>query len=335
MEHVFIINPAAGRTDAGAQLVPAIRTAAAALGVEEQVHIERTEGPGHARELVERYAAGGQPVRFYACGGDGTLNEVLQAAAGLENAAVGCVPCGSGNDYVRNFGAAADFLDIAAQLEGMAVPLDVMDTDYGASVDICAAGLDAQVAYAIPRYRRIAGGSLSYTCAIVETLFRRMGHRLRVTLDGPGGTVLENSYTILTVCNGQYYGGGYRAAPHARMDDGALEVLLVRKLTRLELVRILGDYKKGAHITPAGGIAPKFAPYLEIYHAQSVDIEVLDGRPLIVTLDGECTPCTDRLHIELRPRALNALVPRTVLANGTPAVLSQSLAAIGAAGEGN
>ena len=334
MEHVFIINPTAGRTDAGAQLAPRIRAAAAALGMTEQVHIVRTEYAGHARELAEQAVAAGTPVRLYACGGDGTLNEVLQAAAGQAHGALGCVPCGSGNDYVRNFGT-ADFLDIAAQLEAVPVPLDVMDTGYGASVDICAAGLDAQVAYAIPRYRRIAGGSLSYTCAIVETLFRRIGHRLRITLDGPGGTVLENSYTILTVCNGQYYGGGYRAAPHARMDDGMLEVLLVRKITRPQLVTILGDYKKGLHITPSGGIAPKFEPYLEIYHAKSVDIEVLDGRPLIVTLDGECTPCTDRLHIELRPGALNALLPRAVLAGGTSAVLSQGTAAVSAAGEGN
>ena len=333
MEHVFIINPAAGRTDAGAALEPRIRASAANLGIAEQVHIERTAHPGHARELAERYAADGTPVRLYACGGDGTLNEVLQGAAGHPNAALGCVPCGSGNDYVRNFGPAGDFLDLQAQLTAAAVPLDVMDTGCGASVDICAAGLDAQVAYAIPRYRRIAGGSLSYTCAIVETLFRRIGHRLRITLNGPGGTVLENSYTILTVCNGQWYGGGYHAAPHARMDDGVLEELLVRKVTRPQLLGIIGDYKKGLHITPAGDIAPRFKRYLEIYHAQSVDIEVLDGRPLIVTLDGECTPCTDHLHIDLRPKALSALIPQKILQSGAAAVLTDTAAL--AAGEGN
>ena len=108
------------------------------------------------RLAAHRYAASGTPVALYACGGDGTLNELVQGAAGSANVAVGCVPCGSGNDYVRNFGAAgqAPFLDFAAQLQAQPCRVDLLQTSLGIGIDICAAGLDAQVAYGIPKFRR-------------------------------------------------------------------------------------------------------------------------------------------------------------------------------------
>ena len=118
MEQVFFINPVAGKRDASAELVPQIQAAARQLQL-PQPQIVVTQYAGQAREAAHRYAASGTPVALYACGGDGTLNELVQGAAGSANVAVGCVPCGSGNDYVRNFGAAgqAPFLDFAAQLQ--------------------------------------------------------------------------------------------------------------------------------------------------------------------------------------------------------------------------
>ncbi len=327
MEHVFIINPAAGKTDAAAVLVPQITAAGQAMGIAPVIEV--TRHPGHAKQIAARYAAAGKPARLYACGGDGTLNEVLQAAAGCPHLSLGCVPCGSGNDYVRNFGTAEDFLDIRAQLAAQPVPLDVLTTTYGLGAAICAAGLDAQVAYAIPRYRRLpgCGGSLSYTFAIVETLFRRMGHELRITLEGPDGHTEAGSYTLLAVCNGQLYGGGYLAAPQARMDDGLLDVLLVPRITRPALLRIIGGYKKGEHIAADGTVRPQYQKYIRVFRAKRVRIEVLDARPLIVTLDGECTPCTAALDIGLLPGQLSALLPPSVIARHAPALQGAPAAA--------
>ena len=107
MQQLFIINPAAGKTDASVVLVPQIQAAAARAGVDVQIEVTRNRG--HARQLAEAAAASGEEVNIYAAGGDGTMNEVLQGAANHPNIAVGCIPCGSGNDYVRNFGTPADF----------------------------------------------------------------------------------------------------------------------------------------------------------------------------------------------------------------------------------
>ena len=116
MRHVFLVNPVSGKADASLTLVPRIVEACAAAGVDYEIAL--TEYPGHGARLARQWAETGEPVRLYACGGDGTFNEVLRGAMGWANAAVGCVPCGSGNDFIRNYGTAEQFLNLDAQLNG-------------------------------------------------------------------------------------------------------------------------------------------------------------------------------------------------------------------------
>ena len=308
MKYVFILNPIAGKNDAGSWLEPAVRQASEAAGV--RAIVERTTHPGHARELAARYAASGEPVRLYACGGDGTLNEVLQGAAGCPQASIGCVPCGSGNDYVRNFGAPEQFLDIPAQLQARPVPMDALDTSFGIGVDIFAAGLDAQVAYGIPRFRRLpgCGGTMAYTLSILQALFSSFGHRLRVDLDGKAQT---GTYMMLAICNGRLYGGGYNAAPYALMDDGLLDVVLVRPMSRLKIASVLAVYKKGGHLAPDGSVVPELRQYISFHRVRRAEVNVMDGRPIIATLDGECAPVT-RLYAQAAPGLLSMLLPPAV-----------------------
>lgn len=210
MQQLFIINPAAGKTDASVVLVPQIQAAAARAGVD--VQIEVTHSRGHARQLAEAAAASGEEVHIYAAGGDGTMNEVLQGAANHPNIAVGCIPCGSGNDYVRNFGTPADFLDMDAQLAAEAFPVDLLATPQGYGIDICAAGIDAQVANGIPKWRRIplCGGTTAYTLSILEAVCSSFRHHLHIQADD---RELDGVYMMLAICNARMYGGGYCAAP--------------------------------------------------------------------------------------------------------------------------
>lgn len=261
---------------------------------------------------------------MYACGGDGTLNELLQAAVGCPRLAVGCVPCGSGNDYVRNFPAQDAFLDLQAQLQAEAVTVDAIRTPFGFGVDICAAGLDAQVAYGIPKYRRLpfCGGGMAYTLSIAETAFSKFGHRLRVTLDGK---TQEGDYMMAALCNGRLYGGGYLAAPHAVMDDGLLDVVLVRPMPLPRVLRFLLYYRKGGHLPADGVVLEKYRRDLQFFRARSVELRVLDGQPIVTTLDGECAPRME-LRAEAAPGQLRILLPRAVL-QARPNIVSRSLAA--------
>lgn len=313
LQQVFIINPVAGKKDASHWLVPAIQQAASLAGMTPEILC--TEYAGQARQLTEKLARSGQEVHIYACGGDGTLNEVLQAAAGQETVAVGCVPCGSGNDFVRNFGAAEDFLDMNTQLQAVPVVSDALQTNLGVGVDICAAGVDAQVAYGIPKFRRLpgCGGTMAYSLSIVQAMLSPFGHRLRLSIDGEEHT---GTYMMMAVCNGRLYGGGYMAAPYARMDDGLLDVVLVKPMSRLRIASVLALYREGKHLREDGTVLPSLTRWMSVCRAHRVSLDVLDSRPIVATLDGECRPVR-HLDIENVPGRLRLLLPPTVLKSQT------------------
>ena len=173
MHTLFLLNPTAGKTDGTQQLPQQINAAAARAGLApEEYTIRITTHAGHARELARAAAAGaqqaGEPLRIFTAGGDGTFNEALTGAYGFAGTAVGCLPYGSGNDFLRTFGTREEFLDLDAQLAGGAVPIDLMETNLGLSATICAAGLDAQVAYGIPNSgaSRCAAGRCPIRCPL-------------------------------------------------------------------------------------------------------------------------------------------------------------------------
>ena len=99
MHHYFIINPAAGQGKA-AKLVPAIREYMEGEGLPFTIY--QTKGVGDAMAYM-RYMAKKGPARFYACGGDGTLNEVVNGLKKFPECEVALIPAGTGNDFLRNF----------------------------------------------------------------------------------------------------------------------------------------------------------------------------------------------------------------------------------------
>lgn len=304
MRHVFIVNPISGKADASGVLVPQIITAAKSLGVDYEILL--TEYPGHAVELAAQRSETGEEVRLYACGGDGTFNEVIRGARGRANAAVGCIPCGSGNDFVRNFGGREPFLDLPRMMHGQVMEIDLIQTENGVATTICSAGLDAQVAYGIPKFRRLpfCGGTMAYNLSIVQSICGPLGHRLRVKADDE---VITGEFLMLTICNGRAYGGGYIAAPEADMQDGLLDLVLIRKIGRLAVARVIGGYKKGEHIQN-GQIAPAYRDIALFRRVRRVEVEVLDGRPIVVTEDGECRECMS-LSAQVCPLDARILLP--------------------------
>ena len=305
MRHVFLVNPVSGKADASLTLVPRIVEACAAAGVDYEITL--TEYPGHGARLARQWAETGEPVRLYACGGDGTFNEVLRGAMGWANAAVGCVPCGSGNDFIRNYGTAEQFLNLDAQLNGSEQAIDLMETSAGLCASICAAGLDAQVAYGIPKFRRLpfCGGSMAYKLSIVQNVCGPLGHRLAIQMDDEQ---LEEDCLMVAICNGSCYGGGFCAAPQASLQDGLLDVIVVRKVSRLRIAKVISLYKTGAHLKN-GQVVPELADVILYRQARQVRLNCLDGQPIVATVDGECAP-RQELNVRVLPLAGRILLPR-------------------------
>ena len=313
MRTLFLLNPTAGKADCTRTLPQQINAAAARAGLApEEYAIQVTNHAGHARELANAAAQqarqSGEELRVFTAGGDGTFNEALTGIYGYANAAVGCLPFGSGNDFLRTYGTREEFNDLDAQLAGGEVDIDLMQTDLGLSATICAAGLDAQVAYGIPQFRRIpfCGGEMAYALSIVKQLCGHIGRNVTFTIDGEELTV---DCLMCAVCNGRTYGGGFYAAPEAQPDDGWLDVFIIRRVSRLTIARLLGMYKSGRHFRN-GELTEQAKPCFIYRRAKCVSLRPADGRgPIVATADGECAPC-DAITAQLKPLAGRVLLPK-------------------------
>lgn len=301
MKHIFILNPAAGRDhqDTLAYLTERLQAYEGRL----QYELYTTTDRGDATRFVrERCAAEPQELlRFYACGGDGTANEVLHGIVGQKNASMTCYPCGSGNDYIKYYGKKEDFLDLDALIGGVETPIDIMRIDDRYSMNVVGFGFDAAVLETMEKVRRkpIIGGKNAYTTGIVKALFTAMKNDCTVFVDGE--QINDGKYLLCTVANGKYVGGAFCCAPHSKNDDGLLEVCLVRPISILKFLKLINVYSEGTHLDD-----PRFANIISYRRGKSVHVVAPKG--FSFSLDGELIYKND-FTIEICPAAVRFAVP--------------------------
>ena len=307
MKHIFIINPAAGKKNCTAELMAMAKRLENDHGIDVECIL--TKSVGHACETARSIASGGEDVRFYACGGDGTINEVANGIAGFPNAAMTCIPVGTGNDFLKNFGdTAALFSDAENLWNGPQFALDAIDCNGRLALTIACSGFDAQVAEDVHTFGKspLLGGMGSYIASIaVNFLIRSLGHRWTVTVDGRD---LSGNYAVIAVCNGRYYGGGFNPVAEARMDDGLLNTLLVKKVSRPQFLRFVGLYSKGEYY--------KLPDFTKCIPSREVVIESADGSDIVTCMDGE-TIHTRRIVLRLSEKKVNFFGPAGCDANAT------------------
>ncbi len=300
MRHVFIINPAAGKHQNACQIVPDIEAVFAAHPEYGEHEIIYTKKRGHATLIAREHAERGDAVRLYAAGGDGTLAEVLQGMYAFENAQLTCMPYGSGNDYLRMF-RGRDFTNIEALVTGEEMRVDLIDCGGAISLNIACMGMDADVASKMVRYKHLplVSGSMAYNLAIADVFFHRIGKELTVTMDTLQGEVKRSGrYFFALAASGEYYGGGYHGAPMARPDDGILDFVLVKAMSRAKILKFLPDYKSGNFLD---------CPYVEVFRGTKMRVECDEGA--VVALDGECSTHND-ITFEIKKQALTFILPR-------------------------
>jgi len=307
MKHLFIVNPVAGGHD-NTEAVRAAVEAAFARGREGDWEVYTTKAPMDACDKIVAEAAGGEELRVYACGGDGTLNECVCGAAGRANVAVTHYPCGTGNDFVRCFGADKDrFFDLEALLDGEARRLDVIDCNGRYSINICSVGIDARIGTDVHKYSElpVLGGKMAYVTSTAVNLVKGVRQPLRVICDGK---LYHGDMSLICACNGSYYGGGFHPVPEARPDDGVLDFLIVRGVSRLGFVRLIGAYSKG-----------KYAEMpTVITHVRGERIEIESDTELAVNVDGELI-FGKKVTMQLIPGGVNFIVPKNMAFFGAAA----------------
>ncbi len=285
MRHLFIINPAAGRSGRVEELKKRILAAFPQGGCQ----VACTARAGDARRLAEEALQEAGPVRLYACGGDGTLNEVVNAAAGHDQAAVTNVPLGTGNDFLRIFGRKerGRFFDIAQLKDGPQTALDLMECNGLLGLDVVCAGVDARVAVGVHRFKGLplVGKKLAYILSLVVEVCRGIARPMTVEM---GSIRYSGPTAIFCACNGRHYGGGFCPVPEAMPDDGVLDMLLVGDLGLLKFARYVGKYASGRYrecpevVRDYHGQEARFSSEEEL--TVVVDGEVMRGRDFTLRL---------------------------------------------------
>lgn len=282
MKHLFIINPAAGQKDRTKQTSAEIHAFCQGL----DYRIEVSQAPGECARLAREAAETGEEIRIYACGGDGTLNEVVAGAVGHLNAAVTVYSSGSGNDFVKIFNDPKAFFSLERLLDAQETTFDLIRCNEDYSLNICSVGLDARVGTDVASYKRLPllQGFRAYAASAVVNIIKGIAEHYVVEVDGE---VFDAEQTFVCACNGRFYGGGFNPVPEADPQDGLLDVLLVKKVSRLQVSALIGKYKNGRY--------KELSDLVE--HRRTDRVVIHCDKPTPVNLDGEV-----RIHKDVEIR---------------------------------
>ncbi len=274
MKHLFIINPAAGSRDRTKEYSQIINAQCASRGLDYRIEVSKA--PGDCTRITREAARTGEEYRVYACGGDGTLNEVAAGAAGYSNVAISVFSGGSGNDFVKLFDDPKAFFQLERLLDAEEAAFDLIRCNGDISLNICSVGLDARIGTDVASYKRLPflHGFAAYAASTVINLFKGISEHYVVELNGQ---VIDGEHTFICVCNGRFYGGGFNPVPEADPADGKLNVLLVKKVSLLQVPGIIGKYKNGQY---------KLLPEL-VTHYLTDRITIRCDKPSPINLDGE------------------------------------------------
>ena len=296
MTHLFIINPAAGSRDRTDEYREKIKAACEARRLPYKIQI--SQAPGDCRRLARAAAETGKEYRIYACGGDGTLNEVADGAAGYDNVAVTVFSGGSGNDFVKIFDDPRAFFDLDRLLDAEETRFDMIRCNDTRALNICSVGLDARIGTDVSRYKRLPflHGFKAYAASTVVNLCKGIAEHYVVEIDRE---TIDGEFTFVCACNGRFYGGGFNPVPEADPTDGLLDVLLVDKVSLPQVPGIIGKYKNGQY---------KLLPQLVRYF-KTKGLTIHCDREVSVNVDGESVRAKD-VRFEIGEEKLRFFYPK-------------------------
>lgn len=303
MKNFFIINPVAGNGKGITKIKEEIDKLNGQIKEDNEfIIIETTrmgDGVVKAEEIVKQNQS--ELINIFACGGDGTCFEVLNGIVGADNVNFGVIPVGSCNDFLKSF-PECDFLDLKSQLNGVAKKTDIIKVDNEYVLNVANFGFDARANHdqilLRPKFKTIKG---AYNMALFKNIISpKLGDKVEIFVDG--NKVFAGKMLLSAVANAQYYGGGYKCAPHSLVDDGLIDIVIVKKVSILTFARLVKYYKNGEHLDH-----PKFKKY--ITYVQGKDIEIKAVNDLVASFDGE-TRIKKQYIAEIVEKKINFIFPR-------------------------
>ena len=229
MKYIFIINSLAGNGKCK-KILPNIKKACKDSDIEYEIRYITQEKSGYS--IAMEYKNSENVI--YAVGGDGTLTKILAGIIGTKNK-LGIIPAGSGNDTYRTVKTLPEGENL--------IDLGKINNTY--FINTACIGLDAEVANNIDVLRNtIIPASQLYHASIIYTFIKYKFKKIKIKMPVKK---IEANYTILSICNGSYYGGGFKIAPKSKITDGLLDVYYAEKMSKMSIIPLILKLKKGKH----------------------------------------------------------------------------------------
>ncbi len=275
MKYVFLINSFSLKKETG-DAIKNVDLVAKALNLDYEIRVNSNELS--TEDILSDYKNDRNII--VGLGGDGTINRIVNAIYGTNNV-LSLLPLGTGNDFYHS---------VNEQMKDGLNKVDLVKINDKYFINLTCFGIDADIANdqtfvdskIIPRSQR-------YNAGIIYNFIRFNGKEMKVTINND---IFQKSFMTIAVANGKYYGRGFIMGPHARIDDGILDVYLIDNMNKLALIKVILGLKKGKHENSS-----------KTHYFQTDKLIIESEKPLSCNYDGE--KLTSKIfNIEIMPKAL-------------------------------
>ena len=275
MKHIFIVNPISGKGKT-LKAVDRIKKVCEEENLDYEIYF--TEYPKDATKIARKYRFTKNII--YSVGGDGTLNEVLNGIVGTKNL-LGVIPAGSGNDFYKTL----------SKIDEEYPVIDIGKVNDRYFINIISIGIDAEVAnnVSLMKKRKVPTNQI-YNASLIYTFFKYKYKEIELSIDEKEQK--KGKCTILTICNGKVYGGGYKIAPSAKLTDGYFDVYYVEKVSKPQLPSLINMLKQGIH-----------EKHNKVHKSQATKIKFKCDKELVCNIDGEIMTAK-KFNVKIIPNAI-------------------------------
>ncbi len=288
MKHLVIINLFSGKNELGSTKEE-LEKRFAALNIE--VEFYETKGRKDATNFLREYFKDNEErTRVYACGGDGTVFEVVNGIINAPNAELAIYPIGTGNDFVKTFKNPEKLKDIDNLINGEVKEVDLTKLSSESlqedvySINVINFGFDAIVG-AMGNYYKEHGypkkakdkGLSPYDYALKNDAMKR-GRFNNIEVVADGEKLNNKKLLLATLAQGQYVGGQFHCSPKSVNTDGLIDVVILKTMTLIGLGMIIGPYTRGEHLNKKRG---------KVIHRRAKEISFYSDKEFDVCVDGE------------------------------------------------
>lgn len=295
MKHVFIINSQIKKRKR-MKFYNSIRS----IYKEEDILIKETSYSGHAKEIAKEISSTDENIRIYACGGDGTIHQIVNGIKDFSKVELAIIPLGTGNDFIKSFKSLTkkDFINLNNYQHPHTITCNLLEANEYYAINTASIGLDVKIAQNVDKFKFFSflGSAIPYYLGLLYSMMHSLTSVYKIRV---GEHILEDEFTFLVCGNGKYYGGEYCPVPKAEVNDDKMDICLIKKVTRRKILSLSHKYKLGTHTA--------YTSLVSTY--QENEFEVLSPeKEIVVNLDGETQVC-DSLKIKLSDKKVKLILP--------------------------